>query len=768
MDGRRWRGWLRREGAEVAGLALLLGLAWPDVLFLGRTLASSANVPSVHPAGIDAHPVPFGARSFIDPGASAWEGEPAFLMVRRAFASGALPHWNPGSACGTPLLGNQQAAPFYPPAALLHLLPARFRWDAFTFARLLLAGWLMLRFLAQFRLPRSAAFLGAAGFMLSGHFVLYANMPHLSVDLLHPAILWAVERLVRTGRAGLLAGVTAVAILGGMPESAFFVLTLGGAWFLFRVLGQGAGPGLSRARLFLLYAASSAAGLLLSAPVLLPFLEFLGRAITSHEVPTGTAAWPVATAITILDPLLAKFTSQRTLAPLQVDAARLAPHLGLALPFLALVGLRSGARFAPFCAGVVVLYLCKAYGLPGLNEVGRLPILDVLIFPKYFFPACAVAVAALAAAGAARLLAGAARPGTAPLALLALGAVLIGWRIASPGARIWPGLAILATVAAAAAAARRLPPRGQAALWIALVAGELLLYVPRRHPGRPALAEEPPFVTALRAEGADRPGEGRVLSGGGHLHPNWAAALGFEDPRYQDAIMVRRYHEFVRATLRPELLWFAWNEPNPTFDDATGRWMGFLNVRWLVSPRPLETNGSSPPPLEPVFTGGPLVYRNRAALPRAFVVHRAEVASHDAAGFERLRAPDFDPAVRVLLHEPVPESRLDGRGAPERDGSRARVVRHAPSEVVIEAELEHAGFLVVSEVDYPGWGAEVDGAPALHYRANHAFRAVWLDPGKHTVRFVYGARAFWLGAALAAGAALAWALFLRSPLGKPA
>jgi len=765
MDGGWWRAGLRREGAEVGGLALLLLLAFPDVVFLGRTLATSANLPTIHPAGIDARPEPFGARTVIDPGASAWEGEPALLLTRRALAAGALPHWNPGSACGTPLLGNQQSAPFYPPAALLHVLPARFRWDAFTLARLLLAGWLMLRFLALFRLPRPAAFVGAAGYMLSGYFILYANMPHLNVDLLHPAILWAAERLVRTGRAGLLTGVTALAVLGGMPESAFFVLAFGGAWFLFRVLGQGAGPGLSRGRLFLVYSVSTVAGLLFAAPVLLPFLEFLRQAITSHEAPTGTAAWPVRTAITILDPLLPKLASRRMLAPLQLDASAVAPHLGLALPFLALLGVRSGVRYGGFFAGVVVLYLGKAYGLPGLNDLGRLPVLDMLIFPKYFFPAFSVAVAALAAAGVARILAGAVRPRSAALALLALGAVLIGGRIATPGGRIWPGLAILGAVAAAAAAGRRLPLRGQAALWTLVVAGELLLYVPRRHPGRPALAEEPPFVRALRAEGADRPGEGRVLGSGGYLHPNWAAALGFEDPRLQDAMMVRRYHEFLRATLRPALSPGAWNESNASLDDATGRWMRFLGVRWLVTPRSLEPGNGI---LEPVFTGGPFVYRSHAALPRAFVVHRAEVASHDAWGFVRLGAPDFDPAVRVLLHEPVPAGRLDGRGAPELDGSRARVVRHSPSEVAIEAELEHAGFLVVSEAHYPGWRAEVDGVPALLFRANHAFRAVWLEPGKHAVRFAYDPRAFWAGAAMAAAAALAWWLFLRSPPGRPA
>jgi uncharacterized membrane protein YfhO len=112
----------------------------------------------------------------------------------------------------------------------------------------------------------------------------------------------------------------------------------------------------------------------------------------------------------------------------------------------------------------------------------------------------------------------------------------------------------------------------------------------------------------------------------------------------------------------------------------------------------------------------------------------------------------------VLLHAPVAPERLDGRGAPERDGSRARVRRASPRSVRVDAELEHAGFLVVSDAFYPGWEAEVDGKPAPLLRANHAFRAVWLERGAHRVRFRYRPGPWRVGLALAAVAALALAV----------
>jgi hypothetical protein len=184
--------------------------------------------------------------------------------------------------------------------------------------------------------------------------------------------------------------------------------------------------------------------------------------------------------------------------------------------------------------------------------------------------------------------------------------------------------------------------------------------------------------------------------------------------------------------------------------------------------RGVEVRTDAAQTLVPVHRTGPYVYRNDAALPRAFVVHRAEVARSDAEGLERLRAPDFDPARTVLLSDPVPAERL----APAvREGSRsvARIAREAADEVEVEATLDAPGFLVLSDVHYPGWRVEVDGARAPLHRANHAFRAVWLPAGRHVARFRYVCGPWRLGLALAGATAALVALAavrgVRSPRG---
>jgi len=48
-----------------------------------------------------------------------------------------------------------------------------------------------------------------------------------------------------------------------------------------------------------------------------------------------------------------------------------------------------------------------------------------------------------------------------------------------------------------------------------------------------------------------------------------------------------------------------------------------------------------------------------------------------------------------------------------------------------------SGYLVLSDVYYPGWRATVDGVPAEIQRADYVFRAVLLPPGEHTVRMEF-------------------------------
>ena len=90
----------------------------------------------------------------------------------------------------------------------------------------------------------------------------------------------------------------------------------------------------------------------------------------------------------------------------------------------------------------------------------------------------------------------------------------------------------------------------------------------------------------------------------------------------------------------------------------------------------------------------------------------------------------------------------------------AGILKDAPDDVVVVAELEKPGWLVLRDNYFPGWKAEVDGAPARILRADYAFRAVALSAGSHRVVFRYRPESFYWGigvslAALATAAGIA-------------
>ncbi|MBE9471319.1 MAG: YfhO family protein [Chloroflexi bacterium] len=164
-----------------------------------------------------------------------------------------------------------------------------------------------------------------------------------------------------------------------------------------------------------------------------------------------------------------------------------------------------------------------------------------------------------------------------------------------------------------------------------------------------------------------------------------------------------------------------------------------LGVKYVLA-------GKGKPPgderLEPVYTANPEidVYLNTAALPRAFLVYRSQVVDDHTAAWQAIHAPGFDPTETVVLErEQVGDWGLEiGDNALRiAEGGYVSFVRYGVNEVELAARTPVSGYLVLSDVYYPGWRATVDGVLAEVVRANYVFRAVPLPPGEHTVRMEF-------------------------------
>ncbi|MGI8858002.1 MAG: hypothetical protein ACR2JW_19870, partial [Thermomicrobiales bacterium] len=180
---------------------------------------------------------------------------------------------------------------------------------------------------------------------------------------------------------------------------------------------------------------------------------------------------------------------------------------------------------------------------------------------------------------------------------------------------------------------------------------------------------------------------------------------------------------------------------------------GLLNVAYVGLP----AEKPAPADWQKAFAGDKVAFYqpSRPPLPRAFVVGTAESAPNPGAAFDRIKAPEFDPAKLVYIQGAVEAANADTGATP------AMVTRDGTDGVTVRVTTRGAGYLVLSDAFFPGWRATIDGRDGTVLQADLAFRAVYLPGGgDHIIVFRY--RPVWwpVGWIIAALTALATLVLL--------
>jgi hypothetical protein len=723
---------------------------------------------------------------------------PMKFFQAEAIHAGRLPLWNPYIGGGYPQYAEGQIGALYPFNLLLFgLLPLPLAFNYNVILHYALAGMFFYLFLRRRDLSPAAGFIGALVFEWSAFMVTHLQHPSIFCGVAWlPLLLFLLEDGFRRAQAGkgitfhwLGAGlVLALQILVGYPPLVFYTLLTAGLYTLARWAGlRKAGLPLSRAAG--LYFGLLLVGLSLSAGQWLPTAALARASLRISGTPLA-----FMTNFTLAPRQLLTFIFPHSLGSTafgtyvgELNYWEVFGYLGwLSLLLMFLGTVKRWSQAWPWVIiGLLGLGLAFGRHNPLYNLLQYVPGFNIFRASGRYLLLWTIAGAALAGEGA---------------------QALINRTEAARGKQNWlPGGALLllgaAWIVLQVRFYRILPdyPRRPAVLpveWLIFGCGILLfatLYFSARRPelrrlvlpvlGTALLAELLAFALPLAPLApaefmTEKPWTARRIlqDHTWYREVSWRSAE-ITDPYYvyrypwQSPNALTNYYRWDKARIAPNLN-IPWRLPTLQGNAAFMREVDFflqstedpqqpamyprlrklarlLGVKYYLLRR-------SAPDLELLETRGRLwLYRDPAALPRAWVVGAGPVIPDPAQAAGRIFSEAFDPRREAVLDQAPPA--LLAR--PGLIPTAIEIRDPSPEKILLHTTNAADGLLVLSELYDPDWKATLDGQEVPLYRADLLLRGIFLPAGEHNIELSYDNFALSAGLRLSLAAALVWLLF---------
>ncbi len=697
---------------------------------------------------------------------------PNFRFAAQSLQSGILPLWNPHLYSGVPFAADTQSGLFYPVNLIVFLFNPNITVQTLEHLAIFhfwLAGFGMFLFLRhspfaqKINLHLLAAFAGAVAFEFSDLFIVhFGNLNMIAVAAWLPLIFLTFQRALAEKRlaCALLSGtLLALATLASHIQITLFILLAMGLFTLWEMAISYQSSVFSLKPLgYLLLTLLVMMGL--SALWLIPTLE-MSRYTLRADLPYPEAAAYSLNPAQLIGLLIPNYFGRDPALHWGVWARVETGYIGILTLFLALIGAlwqkSRDTRFWIFLGGIsFLLALGDNFILHGLLSLS--PAFGQFRAPARYIFLLDFSLATLAAIGLHQLMSIPAETLSAKLGKLLKP---ITWAI---GGILAMGLplayfALFVTQDRDPAIFNRAQSAVTGVVTFAVLAIASLIFLHSIRLNR--LKKTAIGMGAILLIGLDLFSLGANVDVG-HADPTAAfehpAAIEFlrENAginRIETATDV--WHLWQPNTALLNGLFDAWGIYNPlTLAKPTQFWEGFgtrksaaynlLGVKYLIGGKggaPADGNFVS------VFDADPAVniYLNLSALPRVIFVPHAQIVGSSETAWTALHAPNFDPTQNVILENAPPQNQPAPTQTPE-----LAILRYEPQRVEISVKSDGAGYLFLSDADYPGWVATIDGESAPIFRANYAFRAVPVSAGEHLIRFEFKPLSWKIGLAVSA------------------
>jgi hypothetical protein len=691
------------------------------------------------------------------------------FVYDHVWSHGSIPFWNPYLFSGTPFITNIQASLFYPLGFFYYLLPPQQAYVYSTLLHCVLGCLFMYRFMRDMGTSLPASCFSAVVFTFNGYFMAHVYAGHLSFVQNYiwiPLVFLFLRRFVdkRSMVDALAAGlVLGVQILGGFPQIAFYTLLGSLAYvspFLVMearrrsqagVLELGAGFGIA---VFI--------GFALAAVQVLPTLEFTGVSTRAAGVSYFFATLDSLHPKELLAFLIPEIFGNPTKETYWVSTGawhfwETCGYVGV-LPLFLLFVKEDRGEFAlhrVFFTLLILVSLFLALGKynPLYPLIYKLPGFSSFRIPAQIIFLCVFSAALLSGVGFDRILLGEWRFNKGLWVFVCLGCVLIFLLLLA----VWffpynaffflfrnfaegpvshvdmPTLyhhtllsltkafllLVCCTVLMALHKGKRVGNRIFIVLAFFVLAADLYPFCKgfvKAHDYRFSQEKE-----QIIKQFSKNSAQGRVATLGHKFRANDGMTGRFPSILGYDPLILRRYAHYLQASQGTEL-----NDHLVNLEDID-----------LGHPKLLKNLN-----LRQVFLDGEItLFPND--IPYANVVYDAIVmGEEDILPF--MQGAHFDPRTTVVL-EQAGSTRLISHTTAASSAPVCAVLHYESDKVLLRASTQKAGYLVLSEVDYPGWQAIVDGKEVPIRRGNFLFRVIPLDAGEHEVELQFVSWPFRVG-----------------------
>lgn len=720
--------------AHIAFLTLIVGVFFYQLLLGKLPVPTDALVGLYHPwRDLYAKEYPRGVpyKNFLitDP---VRQQIPWRKIAIDAWKQGRVPWWNPYTYGGTPLVGNIQAAVFYPLNILFFVFSFATAWTILIVLQPYLAGLFLFLYLGSRKVHPTAALVGAVAWSFSGFSVawlMWGTIVQTAMWL--PLILLAIDRILEGKRRWwiILTGALTMQFLAGHAQVFLYGMIFSFFYFLLR-LRQ-----LPKHRT-IPYVDFAKAISFFVVVTMLQWVPLMKSLLASARL--TESVWDKPGFFIPWEHLIQFFVPDFFGNPATMNYwgtwnwAEFVGYVGIVPIFFAAIATTSNWKQARFWAWTILVGLLFALPTPvaKLPYYLHLPVASSLQ-PTRLLVIIDLSLAVLAAFGIEAFLK---KPRRVGLVCVAIGAIIgVAWVATWPGGEhmtvarrnlLMPtGLFILAAVVVYIGIGFRKLQKPALLVLLGLSSFDLLRFGWKFTPFTPReyFFPETAVITYL----TNQPKPFRVMSVDDRIFPpNATSYFGIETIEGYDPVYSARYEQFFVALARGNADItgpYGFNRILTT-KNIDSPLLPYGNVRYLLSLEDLDR-----PFLSKVFQEGETrVYEYKKALPRAYFADRILLALSPKDTLERLIA---DPEVRLA----VAEKPLDILSVPLTVNEEVRIDSYAANRMTLTATAANPRLLVILNQFDSGWHAKIDGTKAPLYRVNVVFIGILVPGGTHKI-----------------------------------